>query len=68
MTKERWGMMSEHLKTKGREARNSKDSGGRVSGGRQSWPVGWGRPNGHVGSHPGFQDSQRVSVGEKLHI
>lgn len=36
MTKERWGMVHEHLKTKEREARNSKDSGGRVNGGRQS--------------------------------
>lgn len=36
MTKERWGMVSEHLQTKEREARNSKDRGGRMSGGKQS--------------------------------
>lgn len=31
-----WGMVSEHLQTKEREARNSKDRGGRMSGGKQS--------------------------------
>lgn len=44
MTKEKWGMVSGHLKTTGREARSSKDNAEQVNDGGSGGLWGRGRP------------------------